>query len=422
MKKISVWTALLIAVLLCLATFMTTFLVMNEKIGGNTPAQGSTLNRLEKDPTSGDKNYSEFVKKLADKFSEVDSVYRALYIGDLDDETLIDNAVAGYVVGTGDRFGTYFTVDGFEDFMSETEGEIVGVGIQAIYNPDYKLIEVLSVVKDSPADHAGVLPGDLVYTVGEDKQSVAELGYYAAIDLIRGEVGTTATFTVLRGDDYSDKVDFSIERALVKSTSVLYHVYSLDESVGVILITGFDIPTFLQFVDAVEALRAEGCEKLVVDLRNNPGGELNSVIKTLDYVLPEGPVLRVKDADGNYVETFYSEATELDMPMVCLINGNSASAAEIFAAAVQDYGKAKLVGTTSFGKGCMQRVVPLSDGSGVSVTYRLFEPPFSDSFHGIGIKPDVEVELDEALKNKNVFKITDEEDNQLAAAIAIFED
>lgn len=414
MKKISVWTALLIAVLLCLATFMATYtyFVIAPKVADGIndylPAFG------------GNKKYSDFVTKLADKIAEVDGVYRALYIDELDDEVLIDCAVAGYVAGTGDRFGSYFTVDGFAEFISETEGVVAGVGVQVIYNADYGLIEVLSVVEGSPADEGGVLPGDLVYTVGEEKESVSKLGYYAAIDKIRGEVGTEATFSVLRGDNYSEEISFTLKRELVTASSVLYHVYALDNTVGVIRITGFDLPTFVQFTEAVTGLKAEGCTKLVVDLRNNPGGELNSVIKTLDYVLPEGPVLRVKDADGNYVETYKSEATELDMPMVVLINGNSASAAEIFAAAVKDYGKAKLVGTTSFGKGCMQRVTPLSDGSAVSVTFRLFEPPFSDSFHGIGIEPDVVVELDEALKSKNVFKITDEEDNQLAAAVAEF--
>ena len=269
-----------------------------------------------------------------------------------------------------------------------------------------------------------MLPGDLIVSVGEgeDEQYVTDLGYYEAIDLIRGDIGTEVTFTAVRGDDYSEEVTFTCKRALVTAESVTYHVYALDDSIGVIKITDFEIPTPDQFKNAVEKLKEAGCDKLVIDLRYNPGGELNSVIKTLDYVLPEGPVLRVKDADGNVVETFRSEEGELDMPMVLLANGKSASAAEIFVAAVHDYEKAKIVGTKTYGKGCMQKLFMLPDGSGVSITYRLFEPPFSDSFHGIGITPDVEVELDEALKTKNIYKITDEEDNQLSAAVALFAD
>ena len=202
MKKITVWTALLIAVLLCLATFMTTYALLGTKTvpESQTPVENSSQ---ESNP-----RYSEFVTKLADKMSAVDSIYRELYIGELDDDTLIDYAVAGYVGGTGDTFGNYFTVDGFEEFTSDTTGQVAGVGVQVIYNSDYNLIEVLSVVKDPPADLGGVLPGDLVYSVGEGdaREFVSDLGYYGAIDKIRGEIGTEVTFSVLRGNNYSEEV------------------------------------------------------------------------------------------------------------------------------------------------------------------------------------------------------------------------
>ena len=198
---------------------------------------------------------------------------------------------------------------------------------------------------------------------------------------------------------------------------MLSHVYDLDSSVGIIKISEFDGNTPTQFVAAVEDLQSKGCEKLVIDLRYNPGGELSSIVTTLDYILPEGPIVRIFDADGNEVKTYYSEATELDMPMAVLVNGSTASAAELFTSAVRDYNKAVIVGTTTYGKGCMQTTIPLSDNSAVSVTYRMYNPPFSDNYHGVGIVPDVEVELDESLTGKNIYKITDEEDNQLAAAV-----
>ena len=170
-------------------------------------------------------------------------------------------------------------------------------------------------------------------------------------------------------------------------------------------------------MNAVETLTAEGCEKLVIDLRYNPGGELSSIVTTLDYILPEGPIIRIFDANGKEVDAYYSESGELDVPMAVLVNENTASAAELFTAAVRDYDKAVIVGTTTYGKGCMQSTIPLSDGGAVTVTNHMYNPPFSDNYHGVGIVPDVEVELDESLEDKNFYKITDEEDNQLTAAV-----
>lgn len=334
---------------------------------------------------------------------------------------LIDSAIAGYVAGTGDDYAAYYNTAAFKEFMSDLEGELAGIGVNVIYNTDYQVIEVINVVPDSPALEAGVEPGDLIVTVGDEKESVAELGYYPAINKLRGEVGSIAVFQVARGEKYDEIVDFAIERAVVTEVTVMSHVYALDDTVGVIKISGFDGKTPTQFVEAVENLQSQGCEKLVIDLRYNPGGELSSIVTILDYILPEGPIIRIFDADGNEVQTYSSEASELDMPMAVLVNGSTASAAELFTSAVRDYNKAQIVGTTTYGKGCMQTTIPLSDYSAVSVTYRMYNPPFSDNYHGVGIVPDVEVELDEALLSKNVYKITDEEDNQLTEAVATFE-
>jgi carboxyl-terminal processing protease len=352
----------------------------------------------------------------------VDALYRNYYIGELDDEKLIDSLIAGYVLGTGDDYAAYYNTEGFKSFMQDMEGEMAGIGVNVIYNTDYRLIEVLNVTPNSPADKAGVMPGDLVVTVGEEKESVAELGYQPSINKLRGVIGTTAVFSVLRGENYSEVVDFEIVRDKITEQTVMSHVYGPDSSIGVIKITNFDATTPVQFVKAVETMQQQGCSKLIIDLRYNPGGELSSIVTTLDYILPEGPVIRIFDADGKEVKAYYSEATELNMPMAVLVNSSTASAAELFTSAVRDYNKATIVGVTTYGKGCMQTTVPLSDNSAVSITYRMYNPPFSDNYHGVGIVPDVIVELDEALLTKNVYKITDEEDNQLAAAAAVFGD
>lgn len=420
-KKISVGACVVAVLLGCVVTFQATYIGLQnrfeEKYFGELVSSISTSGTSSGSDSSDNSTTSEFLQKAMSKLAEVDTIFRNYYIDELDDETLIDSMIAGYVAGTGDKYGAYYNAEAFETFISDLEGEVAGIGVTVIYNADYKCIEVISVVDNSPALEAGVQPGDLIVYVGEEKEAVSDIGYNPAINKLKGIVGTHALFTVARGEDYSEIIEFDIERRVVDAQSVMYHVYDLDDKIGVIKITEFDGNTPVQFVNAVEDLQSKGCEKLVIDLRYNPGGELSSIVTTLDYILPEGPIIRIFDADGNEVKAYYSEATELDMPLAVLVNGSTASAAELFTSAVRDYDKAVIVGTTTYGKGCMQTTIPLSDSSAVSVTYRMYNPPFSDNYHGIGIVPDVEIELDEALVGKNVYKITDEEDNQLRAAV-----
>ncbi|MBR3639604.1 MAG: hypothetical protein IKN50_03270, partial [Clostridia bacterium] len=284
-------------------------------------------------------------------------------------------------------------------------------------NSDRDCIEVLNIFPDSPASESGLMVGDLIVSVGEDKESVSEMGYYVAISRLRGKSGTEAVFTVLRGEK-EEQIDFRIMRGPYVEVNVFSHVYAPDSSIGVIKITGFDGQTPEQFREAVEKLQASGCGKLILDVRNNPGGELNSIIDTLDYMLPEGPIIRIFDADDNLVEQFDSDANCLDIPMAVVVNHSTASAAELFTAALRDYDMEKVIGTTTYGKGCMQTTRALESGGAYSVTYRMFKPPFSESYHKIGIVPDTEIELDPELEGVNIYKITDEEDNQLRAAAA----
>lgn len=427
-KKISIGATVAVTLLGCLVTFQATYIGLynryEKKYASDAIQTVSTVYQSNGNTdTEAQEQSSEFLNRAMNKLAEVDYIYRNYYIGDLDDEELLDMITAGYVAGTGDDYAAYYNADDFASFMTDMEGEMAGIGINVIYNTDYKVIEVINVLPDSPALAAGVQAGDLIITVGEEKESVQELGYNAAVSKLQGIIDTEAVFTVARGENYSEQVDFRIMRAKVNTQSVTYHVYALDETIGVIKITEFDSTTPEQFVTAVEDLTGNlGCDKLIIDLRYNPGGELSSIVTTLDYIVPEGPIIRIFDADGNQVDEYTSEPTELNVPMAVVVNGSTASAAELFTSTVRDYDKATIVGTTTYGKGCMQTTVPLSDGGAVSVTYRMYNPPFSDNYHGIGIVPDIEVELDESLAGKNIYKITDEEDNQLAAAAASFYD
>ncbi len=451
-KRISILTLVIVVVLCCLATFMTTFLVLHNEDdktlldanAGNTiddmtdteAPESETPETIppetkpvEDKPSQSVK--SDFMDRVVEKLTIVDAYFRSYYIGDFDEDALIDGIISGYVEGTGDDFAAYYNAEEFKNFMSDYNAELVGIGVNVIYNTEYETLEILSVVPESPALEAGVQPGDLIYTIGEDRELASELGYYPTIDKLRGEVGTEAVFTVLRGKNYTEEVEFRIIREKIIEITVMSHVYDLDDTVGIIKITGFDAKTPEQFITAVEELQNSGCDKLVVDLRYNPGGELQSICTILDYIVPDGgPIIHIIDGKGNEVDAEYADdGYELDMPMAVLVNGSTASAAELFTATVRDYEKATIVGTTTYGKGCMQTTVPLYsnmltgklyDGSAVTITYRMYDPPFSENYHGVGIIPDVIVELDEALLEKNIYKITDEEDNQLAAAVATF--
>jgi len=198
----------------------------------------------------------------------------------------------------------------------------------------------------------------------------------------------------------------------------MHHVCEADKSIGIIKILSFDEGTPLQFKNACEFLQKQNVKKIVFDVRYNPGGNLESICEILDYLLPEGPMVRIVEGDGSE-EIRTSDASELNMPMCVLINENTASAAELFASALQDYDKAELVGTNTYGKGTVQRILSLPDGTGLGISYSMYYPPFSDNFEGVGVKPDHPCEMDASLAGTSIYKIADTDDTQLQKAIEV---
>ena len=369
----------------------------------------------------------------------IDQIFRSLSILELDEDVLMEAVLKAYVSATGDKYAEYFTAEEYERFTDENQGEMVGVGISVIQNTELSCIEIINVLPDSPAIMAGVLPGDYITYVGlgENKQSVAEIGYTQALDLLVGEKGTKAEFVVLRD---GEEIEFSIVRDKVNSVSVTGRACEIAgyEKVGIIKITEFNLTTPEQFEKEVDKLLAIGCEKFVFDVRYNPGGDLRSIQAVLSYFLNDGDTfIRIVDNKGNettqkisavqYKGDYASCSIEKkdiakyrDLNFAVLTNGSTASAAELFTSALMDYGLSITVGETTYGKGTMQTTYSLESygyGGALKLTTKYYNPPLSESYEGKGITPDFVEELDEALKNVNIYKITDEEDNQLRRAI-----
>ena len=398
-KKAPIWLTVTLVLLAALLTFQTTFVLLSAK-------------------------YEEQIRELSttpqnfnSKLTIIDSMYRNKFYGEIDEDTLTNYLLKGYVAGTGDRYGAYYTAEEFAELVADNNASMQGIGVSVIYNADYGLVEVINVMPDSPALEAGVMPGDIIITVGEEKESVFDLGSDVAVNKLRGKADTYAVFSVVRGENYAQTVEFCIKRGYVTEQTVTHHVYESDPTIGIIKIVQFDAGTPGQFFSAIEELQNSGVEKYVFDVRYNPGGDLESITSILDFLLPEGPIIRTVDKSGAQ-EVINSDENEFAAPMAVLVNGSTASAAELFASALKDYDKATLVGKTTYGKGSMQQIVSLLDGSAIRMTYKMYFPPFSDGYDGVGIVPDIDVDMDASLANKSIYKISDNEDTQLQAAIA----
>lgn len=352
---------------------------------------------------------------LSAKLQSVDSLFRQHYMGEWDEDAMQQEVIDAYIQATGDRYGDYYTAEEFSALNEDLMGQMVGIGIMISPTEDSGAIQIVATMPDSPAEEAGIQPGDLIVAV--EGQSVSERGYTESTDAMIGEEGTTARFTLAKGGDLTKTEEMAVERRQVTALSVLYHMADLDGlPIGVIKIMEFDATTPMQVTEALANLTMQFAQGFIFDVRWNPGGELQSVLDVLDTLVPEGVLLRVTDAAGNE-STYGSDADEIDKPMAVLVNGGTASAAELFASVLRDYDKAFLVGEQTYGKGSMQTILRLEDNSAIKVTYRKYSPPFSDNYDGIGLTPDVEVALSEEAAHKNIFTIADSDDNQLVEAL-----
>ena len=344
------------------------------------------------------------------KLREIDQLAQNYFYKDPDNIALADGVAAGYTAGLGDPYATYMTAEQYASMMRSYEGVGIGIGITTTEHPDTHFLYVVSVSPGSPAADADIQKGDQITAV--DGKDVQSLGYANAVDLILGEEGTDCTLTVLR-EGKSHAV--TLTRREYASSSVESRMVG---EMGYVRITSFNDGTVDQFKDAVNALQSQGAAGLMFDVRHNTGGTLDSVAAMLDFLLPEGDLVSAVYRDGKREVLHRSDASQINLPMAVLTDEYSASASELFAAAIRDFGKGKLVGETTFGKGIMQRTYELSDKSAVRFTIAEFNPPSGENFNGKGLKPDVEVSLTDDQKLR-FYLLTDEEDSVLQAGLAV---
>lgn len=348
--------------------------------------------RLSKDASSEEK--VEALKKLIDE----------KYMGEVDEDALKEGLYKGYVQGLDDPYSVYYDEEETKELYETTEGEYSGIG--AVLSQDLKsgVITLVQIYEDSPADKAGLKDEDILTKVGT--LDVTGMDLSEVVTYIKGEKGTEVELTVLRGED-ADEVTVTAVRDTVEAQTVEYEM--LEDQIGYLAVSEFDSVTYGQYEEALEALSDQGMEGLVVDLRNNPGGNLNTVCDMLDLVLPEGTIVYMEDKEGKRQTYSSDDAHQLDVPMAVLVNGNSASASEIYAGAIQDHEAGTIVGTQTYGKGVVQQIFDLGDGTSVKLTIAEYFTPKGRSINGEGVTPDLEVEYEPDEKDP-------EADNQLEAA------
>lgn len=372
-----------------------------------TKAEGNTGGSSSKDAT---KKEEIAYDKVVDKLSYLQMLVDNYYLEDINEIAFDDGIYKGFIGSLGDPYSTYYTKKEYTALMESSSGMYCGIG--ATVNQDKKtgVITIVKPFSTGPAYEVGILPGDIIYKVNDESVTGEDLS--KVVGMMKGEEGTSVTITIVREGE-ADPIEFKVTREKIEVPTIESQM--LDNKIGYIVISQFDEVTVDQFITAVNKLEKDGMKGLIVDVRNNPGGLLSSVVKILDRILPPELIVYTEDKNGNREEQDAIDKKKVTVPMAVLINGQSASASEIFAGTLQDYKTAAIIGTTSFGKGIVQKVIPLSDGTAVKLTISKYYTPSGRNIHGTGIVPDIEVELNEDLKNELVIPV--DKDNQLQEAI-----
>ncbi|MBC7960659.1 MAG: S41 family peptidase, partial [Vallitaleaceae bacterium] len=348
------------------------------------------------------------------KLEDIDELLGEKYYESIDQAALNEAAYEGYVSGLGDPYTTYFSKEDYTSFMEDTNGSYEGIGVVVTFGENGEDIEVLSPFAGSPGEKAGVLQGDRILKV--DGADVSGMALEEVVKLIKGPKGTDVIVTVYR--KLTDKIiDLTITRDVINMQTVTHEM--LPGDIGYMTISGFEGVTYDQFIEAYDDLEKQGQKGMILDLRNNPGGYVHIVAKIADELLGKGLIVYTEDKNGKKEEIYSDADHQFQKPLVILVNAYSASASEILAGAVKDYKVGTIVGTTTFGKGVVQGTYELEDGSAVKVTVAKYYTPAGNNIHGIGIEPDIAIELPEELQNQ--FRVEKDQDTQFQKAVEVMQ-
>ncbi len=351
------------------------------------------------------------VEKKAGELADLIDQY---YYDEIDKNAMVEGIYAGMTEGLGDPYSSYFSAEEYASFSESTTGVYYGIGTVLTQDAKTKVVTILHVYPGTPAEEAGIRDGDVIAKVGDiagDSMELSELTTH-----IKGQEGTTVHIEVVRSGE-SGYLGFDVERRRIEVPTVEYRM--LEGNVGYIQVTEFSTATPEQFDNAISDLQGQGMVSMIIDLRDNPGGILQSACDMLDKILPEGLLVYTEDKYGSRSD-YKSDEGCMDIPMAVLINGNSASASEIFAGAIKDYQYGKLIGTTSFGKGIVQTIIPLNDGSAIKLTMAKYFTPKGNDIHEVGITPDVELEYEYLNEEDEVYDPM--HDNQVLKALEVLKE
>lgn len=328
--------------------------------------------------------------RVVEKIEDLEKlIHSRFYLAEMTDEELEQGIYRGMLRALNDPYSEYYTTEELKELMDQSEGIYYGIGAHVGLDSETSLPKIKAVIEGTPAEEADLRPDDLIYMV--DDELTAGLSLTEAVSLIKGPEGTRVTLTLIRAGE-PDYLEVTIPRKKVESPTVNFEM--LEDGMAYIEITEFDDVTVDQFAEALAMAKGSDMKGLILDLRANPGGSLSAVVEIARMMLPEGLIVYTEDKAGKHSEYSCDGKRELQVPLVVLIDGNSASASEILAGAIQDYELGTLVGTTTFGKGIVQQVIAMNDGSAIKLTISSYFTPKGRNIHGTGIEPDVECKFD----------------------------
>lgn len=359
---------------------------------------------------SGELDLNTFQQKI----NEIDSLVNKHYYETYDQNAMWESAIRGYLSGLGDPYAAYYSQEQLIEFMEDANGSYEGIGVVVSFSENGEDIVVVGPFKGSPGEKAGILPGDIIMKVND--LDITGYTLEEVVKEIKGPKGTDVVVTVYRESE-GKTLDLTITRDEIHEQTVAYEM--LPGDIGYMIITGFQEVTYGQFVEAIQELDKQNQKGLIIDLRNNPGGLVETVKLISDELLPEGLIVYTEDKNGKRTEYKSDAEHQFTKPLVILVNGYSASASEILAGAVKDHKIGTIVGTTTYGKGLVQSTYQLDDGSAVKLTVARYFTPLGNYINEVGIEPDIVVELPG--QYKNYLTVPQEYDTQLQKAIEVIE-